>query len=184
MSVFQFEAENRQLFDEMNSMVDEVRLVCCLTTWWVTAISAFQVMFWEILNARWFSTNHLHIAAKAWPVAWFKNRDFRQIEGKVVEISRLQEIFADKVLEQEKDIDRIAHLVVGTTENVKEGNEQIREVITMEFTRSNLLFKSLSFWSILKSYWFDHRYSRTPIITKCSGPYFSFVTSGSIILEF
>ena len=26
--------------------------------------------------------------------------DYRQIEGKVVEISRLQEIFADKVLEQ------------------------------------------------------------------------------------
>lgn len=26
--------------------------------------------------------------------------DYRQIEGKVVEISKLQEIFADKVLEQ------------------------------------------------------------------------------------
>ena len=46
--VFQFEQENKKLFEEMNSLVSEVR----------------------------------------------------QIEGKVVEISRLQEIFADKILEQ------------------------------------------------------------------------------------
>uniref|UniRef100_A0A4W3K7Y5 Syntaxin-18 n=1 Tax=Callorhinchus milii TaxID=7868 RepID=A0A4W3K7Y5_CALMI len=54
--------------------------------------------------------------------------EVRQIEGKVVEISRLQEIFTEKVLQQEKDIDNIHQLVVGTTENVKEGNEDIREV--------------------------------------------------------
>lgn len=84
----------------------------------------------------------------------------RQIEGKVVEISRLQEIFAEKVLHQvswvpsvshrqsvkctvhcctqtycpsysswqEAEIDNIHQLVVGATENVKEGNEDIREV--------------------------------------------------------
>ncbi|RXN22221.1 syntaxin-18 [Labeo rohita] len=50
-----------------------------------------------------------------------------QIEGKVVEISRLQEIFAEKVLQQETEIDNIHQLVVGATENVKEGNEDIRE---------------------------------------------------------
>ncbi|XP_078260401.1 syntaxin-18 isoform X2 [Rhinoraja longicauda] len=55
--------------------------------------------------------------------------EVRQIEGKVVEISRLQEIFTDKVLQQEKEIDNIHELVVGTTENVKEGNEDIREAI-------------------------------------------------------
>ncbi|XP_064630712.1 syntaxin-18-like [Lineus longissimus] len=71
------EMENKHLFEEMNSMVDEVR----------------------------------------------------QIEGKVVEISRLQEIFADKVLEQERDIDRIAETVVGSSENIKEGNEEIREAM-------------------------------------------------------
>ncbi|XP_013392995.1 syntaxin-18 isoform X1 [Lingula anatina] len=55
--------------------------------------------------------------------------EIRQIEGKVVEISRLQEIFTEKVLEQEKDIDRIGDTVVGTTENVIEANEEIREAI-------------------------------------------------------
>ncbi|CAH1797127.1 unnamed protein product [Owenia fusiformis] len=72
-----FQAENEQLFEEMNSMVDEVR----------------------------------------------------QIEGKVVEISRLQEIFTEKVLEQEKDIDRIADTVVSSTENIKDANEEIREAM-------------------------------------------------------
>lgn len=56
-------------------------------------------------------------------------REVGQIEGRVVEIARLQEIFTEKVLEQEKDIDRIADQVVGTTENVKEGNEEIREAM-------------------------------------------------------
>uniref|UniRef100_A0A8D0KPR7 Syntaxin-18 n=1 Tax=Salvator merianae TaxID=96440 RepID=A0A8D0KPR7_SALMN len=55
--------------------------------------------------------------------------EVRQIEGKVVEISRLQEIFTEKVLQQEVDIDNIHHLVVGATENIKEGNEDIREAI-------------------------------------------------------
>ncbi|KAJ0069141.1 hypothetical protein NL108_018559, partial [Boleophthalmus pectinirostris] len=53
--------------------------------------------------------------------------EVKQIEGKVVEISRLQEIFAEKVLQQETEIDNIHQLVVGATENVKEGNEDIRE---------------------------------------------------------
>jgi syntaxin 18 len=69
--------ENEQLYEEMSSMVDEVR----------------------------------------------------QIEGKIVEISRLQEIFADKVLEQDRSISKVADVVVGTTENIKEGNEQIREAM-------------------------------------------------------
>ncbi|XP_028600062.1 syntaxin-18 [Podarcis muralis] len=55
--------------------------------------------------------------------------EVRQIEGKVVEISRLQEIFTEKVLQQEAEIDSIHHLVVGATENIKEGNEDIREAI-------------------------------------------------------
>ncbi|XP_020668962.1 syntaxin-18 isoform X5 [Pogona vitticeps] len=55
--------------------------------------------------------------------------EVRQIEGKVVEISRLQEIFTEKVLQQEAEIDSIHQIVVGTTENIKEGNEDIREAI-------------------------------------------------------
>ena len=52
----QFEQENEQLFDQMSTMVDEVR----------------------------------------------------QIEGKVLEISRLQEIFTDKVLEQVRGLNPLA----------------------------------------------------------------------------
>ncbi|XP_003224195.1 syntaxin-18 [Anolis carolinensis] len=55
--------------------------------------------------------------------------EVRQIEGKVVEISRLQEIFTEKVLQQDVDIDNIHQIVVGATENIKEGNEDIREAI-------------------------------------------------------
>lgn len=55
--------------------------------------------------------------------------EVRQIEGKVVRIAELQEIFTEKVLQQEKDIDRILDTVVGSTENVKDANEQIRQAI-------------------------------------------------------
>ncbi|XP_068709226.1 syntaxin-18-like isoform X2 [Montipora capricornis] len=72
-----FEMENKRLFTEMNSLVDEVR----------------------------------------------------QIEGKVVEISQLQEVFSEKVLHQSAQIDKIHETAIGTTENVQGGNEQIREAI-------------------------------------------------------
>ncbi|KAL3864487.1 hypothetical protein ACJMK2_006166 [Sinanodonta woodiana] len=52
-----------------------------------------------------------------------------QIQGKVVEIARLQEIFTEKVLEQEGDINRIADTTVKSTENIKDGNEEIREAM-------------------------------------------------------
>lgn len=55
--------------------------------------------------------------------------EVRQIESKVVKIAELQEIFTEKVLQQDKDIDRIATTVVGTTENVKDANDQIRQAI-------------------------------------------------------
>ncbi|XP_076308332.1 syntaxin 18 [Tachypleus tridentatus] len=71
------EQENDQIYEEMNSLVDEVR----------------------------------------------------QIEGKVVEISKLQEIFTEKVLQQESDANRIAETVAGTTENIIEGNEELREAM-------------------------------------------------------
>lgn len=55
--------------------------------------------------------------------------EVKQIESKVVHIAELQEIFTEKVLQQDKDIDRIASTVIGTTENVKDANEQIRQAI-------------------------------------------------------
>ncbi|XP_046678206.1 syntaxin-18-like [Homalodisca vitripennis] len=72
-----FESENEQLYNELNSLTDEVR----------------------------------------------------QIETKVVHIAELQEVFTEKVLEQEKDIERIFGTVVGTTENLRDANTQIRQAI-------------------------------------------------------
>nr|XP_022286362.1 syntaxin-18-like isoform X2 [Crassostrea virginica] len=57
------------------------------------------------------------------------SQEVGQIEGKVMEIAKLQEIFTEKVLEQDKDIDRIEQVVVGSTENIKEGNEEIRQAM-------------------------------------------------------
>lgn len=71
---------------------------------------------------------------------------FRMLEGKVMEIAQLQDIFTTKVLEQvsalpfgkvslglilsfqEQDIIRINEVAIHTTENIKAGNESIREV--------------------------------------------------------
>ncbi|KAJ8936122.1 hypothetical protein NQ318_012935 [Aromia moschata] len=55
--------------------------------------------------------------------------EVKQMESKVVHIAELQELFTEKVLQQEKDIERIATTVVGATENVKDANEQIRQAI-------------------------------------------------------
>ncbi|XP_034095503.1 syntaxin-18 isoform X2 [Gymnodraco acuticeps] len=83
--------------------------------------------------------------------------EVRQIEGKVVEISRLQEIFAEKVLHQETEIDSIHQLVVGTTENVKEGNEDIREAIKNNagFRVWILFFLVMCSFSLLFLDWYD-----------------------------
>lgn len=55
--------------------------------------------------------------------------EVKQIESKVVHIAEIQEIFTEKVLDQDKDLDRLMTTVVGSTENVKEANEQIRQAI-------------------------------------------------------
>nr|XP_020448262.1 syntaxin-18 [Monopterus albus] len=83
--------------------------------------------------------------------------EVRQIEGKVVEISRLQEIFSEKVLQQETEIDNIHELVVGATENVKEGNEDIREAIKNNagFRVWILFFLVMCSFSLLFLDWYD-----------------------------
>eukprot|EP00118_Oscarella_pearsei_P010675 m.66825 g.66825 ORF g.66825 m.66825 type:complete len:302 (+) comp35409_c0_seq23:10-915(+) len=55
--------------------------------------------------------------------------EVRQLEGKVVEISKLQEFFTEKVLQQSSDIEHVHGVSVESTENVQEGNEQLREAI-------------------------------------------------------
>ncbi|CAH6976903.1 Stx18 [Phodopus roborovskii] len=83
--------------------------------------------------------------------------EVRQIEGRVVEISRLQEIFTEKVLQQETEIDSIHQLVVGATENIKEGNEDIREAIKNNagFRVWILFFLVMCSFSLLFLDWYD-----------------------------
>ncbi|KAK6185340.1 hypothetical protein SNE40_007594 [Patella caerulea] len=83
--------------------------------------------------------------------------EVRQIEGKVIEIAKLQEIFAEKVLEQEKDIDHIASTAVGTTENIIDANEEIREAIQKkaEFRVYILFFLVMCALSLLFLDWYN-----------------------------
>ena len=79
------------------------------------------------------------------------------IEGQVVEISRLQSIFTEKVLSQSEKIESVHMTTVGSTENIKEGNEHIRSAM-----RNNaglrfwiLFFLVVSSFSLLFLDWYD-----------------------------
>lgn len=52
------------------------------------------------------------------------------LESQIFEIQRLQETFADKVFDQEKEIDILNEVAVATTENIRDGNEWIRQAIS------------------------------------------------------
>ncbi|KAK0070108.1 syntaxin-18 [Biomphalaria pfeifferi] len=101
-----FEQENKILYEEMNSMMDEVK----------------------------------------------------QIETQVVEIAKLQEIFTEKILEQDVQINAIAKTVVGTTENIKDANEEIREAIKKkaEFRVYILFFLVVCSLSLLFLDWYNN----------------------------
>lgn len=100
-----FEAENEQLYNELNTLTEEVK----------------------------------------------------QIESKVVHIAELQEIFTEKVLDQDKDLDRLITTVVGSTENVKEANEQIRQAIQRNagLRVSILFFLLVMSFSLLFLDWYN-----------------------------
>ena len=67
--------------------------------------------------------------------------EVQQIETKVVKIAELQQIFTEKVLQQSNDIEIIAANAVAATENVSDGNEEIRKAITRgASTRVYVLF--------------------------------------------
>ncbi|RZB39216.1 Syntaxin-18 N domain containing protein [Asbolus verrucosus] len=57
------------------------------------------------------------------------SEEVKQMESKVVHIAELQEMFTEKVLQQEQDIERISSNVVGATSNMRDANEQIRQAI-------------------------------------------------------
>lgn len=83
--------------------------------------------------------------------------EVRQIESKVVHIAELQEIFTEKVLDQDKDLDRLMTTVVGSTENVKEANEQIRQAIQRNagLRVSILFFLLVMSFSLLFLDWYN-----------------------------
>lgn len=53
----------------------------------------------------------------------------REIEGRVVEIARLQSYFTDQVLEQGQSLDRLHMATIGSSENIKDGNELVRDAM-------------------------------------------------------
>uniref|UniRef100_A0A0K0D9F0 t-SNARE coiled-coil homology domain-containing protein n=1 Tax=Angiostrongylus cantonensis TaxID=6313 RepID=A0A0K0D9F0_ANGCA len=56
-----------------------------------------------------------------------------QIEGletQIAEIQRLQETFAEKIMDQEKDIEIINEAALQASENLRDGNEWIRQAIS------------------------------------------------------
>ena len=55
--------------------------------------------------------------------------EVKVIEEKVVEIARLQQVFSEQVIQQEHDINMVSESVIHSSENVKGGNEELREAI-------------------------------------------------------
>ncbi|XDV37889.1 hypothetical protein PO909_007415 [Leuciscus waleckii] len=141
-------AGNQRLVGEMNSLLDEVRQI----EGKVVEISRLQEIFSEKVLHQFEQENQRLVGEMNSLLD-----EVRQIEGKVVEISRLQEIFSEKVLHQETEIDSIHELVVGATENVKEGNEDIREAIKNNagFRVWILFFLVMCSFSLLFLDWYD-----------------------------
>lgn len=85
------------------------------------------------------------------------NSQVDQVTSKVVKISELQEIFSEKILQQSADIEHIHTQTVNTTENVKEGNEAVRQAIQNQASyRVIILFILLVFsFSLLFLDWYN-----------------------------
>ena len=75
----------------------------------------------------------------------------------MVKIAELQSIFTEKVLEQADDIERIHAETVSSTENIKGGNEAVRQAIQNKASyRVYILFVILVFsFSLLFLDWYN-----------------------------
>ena len=80
-----------------------------------------------------------------------------QVQSKVVKIAELQSIFTEKVLEQADDIERVHTDTVASTENIKGGNEAVRQAIQNKASyRVYILFIILVFsFSLLFLVWYN-----------------------------
>lgn len=47
----------------------------------------------------------------------------------MIEIAKLQEIFTEKVLQQEVELNRVNETIISSTENIRGANEQLREAM-------------------------------------------------------
>ncbi|XP_014208963.1 syntaxin-18 [Copidosoma floridanum] len=80
-------------------------------------LSSEDIQIYEIENEHIFSELNIF------------NDEIDQIENRVVRIHELQEIFMEKVITQDKNLENLLLNVVGSTQNVREANEQIRKAI-------------------------------------------------------
>lgn len=83
--------------------------------------------------------------------------EVKSIEGRVIEISQLQKVFTEKVLEQDQEMERISYTLGGATENVKDGNEQLRQAMKNNagFRISILFFLLVMSFSLLFLDWYN-----------------------------
>jgi len=83
--------------------------------------------------------------------------EVEQIESSIVQIAQLQEIFTEKVLLQDTEISQISNVVIGTTENIKGGNEQLRQAIQQnaDFRAWVLFFIIVMSLSLLFLDWYN-----------------------------
>lgn len=69
------------------------------------------------------------------------NDEVKSIGKKVVQISKLQELFTEKVMEQEVELNNLHETAIRSSENVREGNELIRDAMMKNAsTRVFILF--------------------------------------------
>ncbi|ESO04657.1 hypothetical protein HELRODRAFT_111663 [Helobdella robusta] len=55
--------------------------------------------------------------------------EIKRVEGDMIEISKLQRVFSENILQQDVSVQKLADNILGSNENLKEGNELIREAM-------------------------------------------------------
>lgn len=85
------------------------------------------------------------------------NDEIRMINRKVVQISQLQQLFSDKVIEQELELNRVHETALSSSENVREGNDLIRDAMMKNAsTRVFILFYIITLgFTILFLDWYN-----------------------------
>jgi len=85
------------------------------------------------------------------------SEEVNQLQGRVVKIAELQQTLTEKVLDQEQDIERIATTTISATENIREGNEQLRQALQSSsgFRIAIIFFILVLFFSLLFLDWYN-----------------------------